>query len=91
MSAGQMFTDNAGVTINFFNKPVLVSLDIKCHPVVGEHCSAWVALIKIIAVTAFSLPGIRMSGINRFFNIMVFTPECYQDIFYDDMYGLTLL
>jgi hypothetical protein len=91
MSAGQMFTDNAGVTINFFNKPVLVSLDIKCHPVVGEHCSAWVALIKIIAVTPFSLPGIRMSGINRFFNIMVFTPECYQDIFYDDMYGLTLL
>jgi hypothetical protein len=91
MSAGQMFTDNAGVTINFFNKPVWVSLDIKCHPVVGEHCSAWVALSEIITATPFSLPGIRMSGINRFFNIMVFTPECYQDIFYDDMYGLTLL
>jgi len=80
-----------GVLLKFSIQPVLVSLDIKCHPVLGEQNSAWVALLEIIAATPFSLPGIRMSGINRFFNIMVFTPECYQGIFYDDMYGLTLL
>lgn len=84
MPVGEMVTDNAGVTINFFNKPILVSSDNKCHAVESEDNSAWVTLVEILAACPFSLPGIRMSGSKRFFISTVISPERYPGCILDD-------